>query len=286
MLLGLRSSLVANQDPLLPPAEIFVHDECGGVLVFRSENQGCAFWGVRLNDLDQDDPPVFVQARHGWVPFLDRVSLACVELVLNEALFGGGGRLYNACELPADLLEAVPERFQRVALPTTRCGRGRRTFQCVGSPPRDSCYAWTAWTPTAGCTSGAGPGRIWRRSARPSPDGGPWDTPSHWMPDRCLFNPHDSGRLCGRSRGESGACAVRDGWGRRRGPCRRAGVGTPSGPGLPTVGPLPVGAAERMRRPEVSARNRGSADRGRDHNAGRQVRVGRDAMMLTLRRQT
>jgi len=110
MLLGLRSSLVANQDPLLPPAEIFVHDQCGGVLVFRSENQGCAFWGVRLGDLDQDDPPVFVQARHGWVPFLDRVSLACAELVLSEAL-------YNACELPADLLEAVPERFQRVALP-------------------------------------------------------------------------------------------------------------------------------------------------------------------------
>ncbi|GAA2952239.1 hypothetical protein GCM10010478_61010 [Streptomyces erythrogriseus] len=94
-----------------------MHDECGGVLVFRSENQGCAFWGVRLGDLDQDDPPVFVQARHGWVPFLDRVSLACIELVLSETLFGGGGRLYNACELPADLLEAVPERFKRVALP-------------------------------------------------------------------------------------------------------------------------------------------------------------------------
>ena len=128
MLLGLRSSLVANQDPLLPPAEIFVHDQCGGVLVFRSENQGCAFWGVRLNDLDQDDPPVFVQARHGWVPFLDRVSLACVELVLNEALFGGGGRLYNACELPADLLEAVPERFQRVALPDYPMWTGPEDF--------------------------------------------------------------------------------------------------------------------------------------------------------------
>ncbi|MCJ0872677.1 SMI1/KNR4 family protein [Streptomyces sp. AP-93] len=116
-LLGARRDLVANQDPLLPPVEMFVHDECGGFLVFRGENQGCAFWGVRLRDLDQDDPPVFVQARHGWVPFLDRVSLACVELVLSEALFGGGGRLYNACELPADLLGAVPERFQRVELP-------------------------------------------------------------------------------------------------------------------------------------------------------------------------
>ncbi|MFD5814091.1 hypothetical protein [Streptomyces sp. NPDC127038] len=44
-LVGSRPHLVANQDPLLPPHEVFVHDECGGVLVFRSENQGCAFWG-------------------------------------------------------------------------------------------------------------------------------------------------------------------------------------------------------------------------------------------------
>jgi len=116
-LVGSRPDLVANQDPLLPPHEMFVHDECGGVLVFRSENQGCAFWGVRLADLDQDDPPVIVQARHGWVPFMDRVSLACVELVLSEALFGGGGQLYNACELSADLLREVPEQFQRVSLP-------------------------------------------------------------------------------------------------------------------------------------------------------------------------
>lgn len=50
---------------------------------------------------------MFVQARRGWVSFLDRVSLAGVELILSEALFGGGGRLYNACELPVDLLGAV-----------------------------------------------------------------------------------------------------------------------------------------------------------------------------------
>ncbi|MFK0153280.1 SMI1/KNR4 family protein [Streptomyces sp. NPDC090493] len=127
-LVGTRPDLVANQDPLLPPHEMFVHDECGGVLVFRSENQGCAFWGVRLTDLDQDDPPVLVQARHGWVPFMDRVSLACVELVLSEALFGGGGQLYNACELPAGLLRKVPERFQQVPLPDYPMWTGPEDF--------------------------------------------------------------------------------------------------------------------------------------------------------------
>ncbi|MEU7331027.1 hypothetical protein [Streptomyces parvus] len=64
-LLGARHDLTGNQDPLLRPSELFVHDEFGGVLVFRSENQGCAFRGVRRRDLGQDDPPVFVQSREG-----------------------------------------------------------------------------------------------------------------------------------------------------------------------------------------------------------------------------
>ncbi|WP_242488976.1 SMI1/KNR4 family protein [Streptomyces sp. DSM 110735] len=116
-LVGARPDLVANQDSLLPPDEIFVDDECEGVLVFRNENQGCAFWGVRLSDLHLDDPPVLLDAGHGWAPCFDRVSLACVEIVLSEALFGGGGRLYNACELPAELLGTFPVHFRRVGLP-------------------------------------------------------------------------------------------------------------------------------------------------------------------------
>lgn len=116
-LLGTRHDLTGNQDPLLRPSELFVHDEFGGVLVFRSENQGCAFWGVRLRDLGQDDPPVFVQSRDGWVRYLERVSLACVELVLSETLLGSGGRLYNACELPASLIRELPSRFAPVEFP-------------------------------------------------------------------------------------------------------------------------------------------------------------------------
>ncbi|MFD8599331.1 SMI1/KNR4 family protein [Kitasatospora sp. NPDC059646] len=115
-LLGTRTDLTENQDPLLPPGEVFVHDEFGGVLVFRAENQGCAYWGVRLEDLGRDDPPVFVQSRDGWLPFMDRLSLAALELILSESLFAES-RFYNACELPADLIETLPHRFKRLALP-------------------------------------------------------------------------------------------------------------------------------------------------------------------------
>ncbi|MGW3632555.1 SMI1/KNR4 family protein [Streptomyces sp. NPDC005122] len=116
-LLGTRLDLTGNQDPLLQPSELFMHDEFGGMLVFRSENQGCAFWGVRLRDLDRNDPPVFVQSRDGWVPILERVSLASVELVLSETLLGGEGRLYNACELPTGLIRELSSRFARVGFP-------------------------------------------------------------------------------------------------------------------------------------------------------------------------
>ncbi|MGW7064614.1 SMI1/KNR4 family protein [Streptomyces sp. NPDC054904] len=116
LLFGRRPELFEHQDPMLAPSELFVHEDLGGVLCFRSENQGCAFWGVRLCDLGEADPPVVVQSREGWRPFMDRVSLACVELVLSETLFSDGP-LYNACELPAGVVDAVPRLFQRVALP-------------------------------------------------------------------------------------------------------------------------------------------------------------------------
>lgn len=116
VLLGARKDLTDNQDPLLPPGEVFVHDGFGGVLVFRAENQGCAYWGVRLEDLGLADPPVFVQSRDGWLLFMDRLSLAAVELVLSESLFAPG-RFYNACELPEDLIEPLPRRFARLPLP-------------------------------------------------------------------------------------------------------------------------------------------------------------------------
>ncbi|MEH6373930.1 hypothetical protein V7793_06190 [Streptomyces sp. KLMMK] len=42
LLFGRRPELFEHQDPMLPPSELFVHEDLGGVLCFRSENQGCA----------------------------------------------------------------------------------------------------------------------------------------------------------------------------------------------------------------------------------------------------
>lgn len=115
-LFGRRDNLLRQQDPLVRPSGLYVDDALGGVLVFRRENQDCAFWGIPLSQVDQEDPPVVVESRQGWVPFLDRMSLAWVELVLSESLFTADN-LYDACELPDALMPDLHARYARVGLP-------------------------------------------------------------------------------------------------------------------------------------------------------------------------
>ncbi|MGW1910143.1 SMI1/KNR4 family protein [Streptomyces sp. NPDC002076] len=115
-LFGRRDDLTRRQDPLVPPSGLYVDDALTGVLVFRRENQDCAYWGIPLDEIEQPDPPVVVESREGWIPFLDRMSLAWVELVLSESLFGADS-LYDACELPDALLPCLHARHARVDLP-------------------------------------------------------------------------------------------------------------------------------------------------------------------------
>jgi hypothetical protein len=94
-LFGRREDLTSNQDFLLSPSELCL-SESGEVLIFRYENQGCARWGVRLDQPGHPDPPVVWQGTAadgwtGWAPYLDRFSLACLEIILSESLFSGPG---------------------------------------------------------------------------------------------------------------------------------------------------------------------------------------------------
>jgi len=85
-LFGQRRDLTSTQDRLLLPEQLAIGG-ADGVLVFRVENQSCAAWGVRGSELGQDDPPVVLEAGHGWVPYADRLSTALVEMALSESLF-------------------------------------------------------------------------------------------------------------------------------------------------------------------------------------------------------
>ncbi|MFJ4611787.1 hypothetical protein [Streptomyces griseus] len=117
-LFGRRPDLTSVQDSLLSPEHLHVDD---GALVFRLENQAVAEWAIRQEHLTDDDPPVVFRRRDGdsdcWMPFLDRFSTACIEMVLSESLFAHSET--RADNRPLEESEAIGASpgFQRLALP-------------------------------------------------------------------------------------------------------------------------------------------------------------------------
>lgn len=91
LLFGRREDLTARQDPLVSPDCLRV-DHAGAVIMFRSENQSCAQWGVTATDpWNAGDPPVYVRRQpdnRPREPFAGRMSLACAEMVLIELRSG------------------------------------------------------------------------------------------------------------------------------------------------------------------------------------------------------
>lgn len=120
-LIGARDDLTRVQDVLLTPAELYV-DESGEVLVFRVENQNVAQWGITLRLIGEPDPPVMFRVDSGpmeeraWRPFLDRVSLAAVEMVLSEWMLSDDG-FYDNRELDEEAIDALENQFSRLPMP-------------------------------------------------------------------------------------------------------------------------------------------------------------------------
>lgn len=121
-LFGCRDDLVRSQDHLMDPSNLRLDDE-HGVLVFRTENQNVTSWGVRLDTLHMEDPPVLFRVddpgtgERGWRRFLDRLSLGCVEMVLSEWMLGGEIDLGDNRELDDSTVIALERGFGRLGLP-------------------------------------------------------------------------------------------------------------------------------------------------------------------------
>lgn len=104
LLLGRRDDLLRNQDRLQTPDKLYIRE---GALIYHTENQGVAEWGILLADLSAEDPPTFHRldladksAEH-WEPWTDRLSAALVELVMSETALYDADDLSDATDLPA-----------------------------------------------------------------------------------------------------------------------------------------------------------------------------------------
>ncbi|GAA2401086.1 hypothetical protein GCM10010404_68640 [Nonomuraea africana] len=120
-LLGRRGDLTGNQDRLLTPEELYI-DDTGQVLVYRLENQHVAEWGIPLDALEREDSRTVYRASMAdksaelWAPWLDRLSLAFVEIVLSETLIAEE-ELFNFLDLTPDDIALVEATYERLAMP-------------------------------------------------------------------------------------------------------------------------------------------------------------------------
>jgi hypothetical protein len=109
-LLGRRDDLVRNQDRLQRPEQLYIHE---GALVYHTENQGAAEWGILLDDVAAEDPATFYllnladKSAERWEPWTQRLSAALVELVMSETALYEGDGLSDGTELPEGALDGL-----------------------------------------------------------------------------------------------------------------------------------------------------------------------------------
>lgn len=110
-LVGQRHDLFSNQDVLLSIVQRQMYIDKGALIV-RHENQGACRWGILLEHLDQEDPPVVVLAeladksQEQWEPWTETFSAAVIQwLVYESCMRPGVGDLATEFDRSADLDE-------------------------------------------------------------------------------------------------------------------------------------------------------------------------------------
>ncbi len=112
-LVGRRRDLFSNQDVLLSIVQRQMYvDE--GALIVRHENQGACRWGILLEHLDHEDPPVVVLAdladksQEQWEPWTRTFSAAVIAwLVYESSMRPDVGDLATEFDRPGDLAEVT-----------------------------------------------------------------------------------------------------------------------------------------------------------------------------------
>lgn len=109
---GARTDVWSRQDRLLKPCELKVERD---VLIFAIENQGVVTWGIRLEDLKSDDPPVFVSDQNGkdWLIESPTTSAFAIQYALMNVKWCGGKHSANG-EGTDGAFAAIAESYPRI----------------------------------------------------------------------------------------------------------------------------------------------------------------------------
>lgn len=130
MLFGKRADLCGTMHILQPPDRLDTYEDTG-LLTYHAAHQGAWERYIRPADLHLEDPPVTQSCDWGHeehilgVAWTERLSVALIDMVLEESLYTMPGEVYDEesarLALGGELLEAeIPEvehRFARLGFP-------------------------------------------------------------------------------------------------------------------------------------------------------------------------
>lgn len=116
--LAAHEKLNQAHNRLIPPDQLSIED---GFLILYEENQGVCYWGVKIDDLNQDSPPVYVgNSVADGKKLVWLVSHQNLEaLFLDMAFYNGtmGGLHYHANMLDKKVSATVLERLAQTHTP-------------------------------------------------------------------------------------------------------------------------------------------------------------------------
>ncbi|WP_433227848.1 hypothetical protein [Actinomadura formosensis] len=121
-LFGKRADLCATMHRLEPPGGLYVYEDTG-LVMYHAENQGAWERYIRPADLHMDDPPTAHSCDRGHeehatgVAWTERLSIALIDMVLEETLWGGAAQLSLRGELLEAEIPAVERQFVRLGFP-------------------------------------------------------------------------------------------------------------------------------------------------------------------------
>lgn len=114
-LCGKRSDIWSRQDHFHSPIEL---KQQNGYLTIIVENQSCAFWGIPVGEIHNDDPPVFVDmsARGDWVRENSTTTEFALQMLAYNIKWSDDMCWANGCADHA-ALELVRESYPRFPFP-------------------------------------------------------------------------------------------------------------------------------------------------------------------------